>query len=175
MHHVDWTAWVWNSFNFPKHSFITWIAVQDRLRTRKKLMSLGICQDASCLLCGESDEDTDHLFFNCSFSKTCIRLMSQWLDIPVSSQNIQEAWKWWRKSIKDQIKRKVVLAVLAAVVYHIWLARNHAYLKKAVIHPRILCNATRIEIVDRLKGLIYLSWIREHCKWLDHLNYRMIG
>ncbi|XP_021750880.1 uncharacterized protein LOC110716560 [Chenopodium quinoa] len=69
---VNWVNWVWNPYNLPKHSFITWMAIQNRLRMRKQLASLNICQDASCLLCGEAEEDTAHLFFSCSYSKACI-------------------------------------------------------------------------------------------------------
>ncbi|XP_021774606.1 uncharacterized protein LOC110739587 [Chenopodium quinoa] len=123
---VRWTKWIWNNFNIPKHSFIAWIAIHDRLRLRNKLFKLGICEDEACLLCGTEPENLHHLDYS-----------------------IENAWKIWSRGLKDPIKKKVVLAVLTALLYHIWLARNHSYWKKAVIHPEKLCKVICVEVIER--------------------------
>ncbi|XP_020244994.1 uncharacterized protein LOC109823119 [Asparagus officinalis] len=39
---VPWSNTVWGGLNYPKHSFICWLAVQNRLQTRDRLMKRGI-------------------------------------------------------------------------------------------------------------------------------------
>ncbi|XP_021756626.1 uncharacterized protein LOC110721745 [Chenopodium quinoa] len=45
-----------------------------------------------------------------------------------------------KSSSESKVQQKVVLAVLACVVYHIWFARNAAFWQKDVIHPSNLCK-----------------------------------
>ncbi|KAF4388144.1 hypothetical protein G4B88_021840 [Cannabis sativa] len=49
---VRWNNEIWNRFNSPKHSVIAWLAIQNRLKTRDKLLNFNILQDLTCLLCG---------------------------------------------------------------------------------------------------------------------------
>ncbi|XP_021739498.1 uncharacterized protein LOC110705886 [Chenopodium quinoa] len=138
---VDWCKWVLNKFNIPKHSFILWLAMHDRHRTREKLWKYNACAEDSCLLCGAEIEDRQHMFFNCKYSQECVPRISHWLHIRIQNFYIDEVWKNWLKEVKDKVQHKVVLAVLAVVVYHIWFARNTAFWEKVVIHPSKLSNA----------------------------------
>lgn len=67
---VPWFNIVWFSKKIPKHSFILWLAVQNRLSTQQRLLSWGFINTMKCGLCGANVEDMDHLFFLCSFSKS---------------------------------------------------------------------------------------------------------
>ncbi|XP_021769532.1 uncharacterized protein LOC110733779 [Chenopodium quinoa] len=58
---VSWKNWIWNKFNIPKHTFIAWLAAQDRLRLRIKLYSIGVSESKQCLLCGIAPESLQHL------------------------------------------------------------------------------------------------------------------
>ncbi|XP_024006572.1 uncharacterized protein LOC112083079 [Eutrema salsugineum] len=67
---VTWWKSVWFSQRIPKHSFIHWVAMRDRLPTRNRLRSWGMNVPAVCLLCQVETESRDHLFFSCSFAQT---------------------------------------------------------------------------------------------------------
>uniref|UniRef100_A0A803PTY7 Reverse transcriptase domain-containing protein n=1 Tax=Cannabis sativa TaxID=3483 RepID=A0A803PTY7_CANSA len=60
------------NLNTPKHSFISWIVVQDRLKTRDRLKRMGIVNEDTCTLCGQVTETCAHLFFDCPVAKSCL-------------------------------------------------------------------------------------------------------
>ncbi|XP_021724320.1 uncharacterized protein LOC110691690 [Chenopodium quinoa] len=167
---VDWNTWIWNKFNSPMHAFISWLAVHNRLKTRDKLERFGICVDNRCLLCGSATENRSCLFFDCPYSRRCIDKIADWLGIRNTYYSIDEVWKQWSRQLKDPICRKVGLAALTSVVYHLWFSRNHTFWQKAVFHPRILCKGICIETVDRCRQLITCKWTRKHCKWFFSLS-----
>lgn len=49
----------------PRHSFIPWLAVFDRLATRQRQLRWGRSSDDKCLFCNSSSECRDHFFFSC--------------------------------------------------------------------------------------------------------------
>lgn len=51
-HKIDWTYSIWSRYAMPKHKFITWLAMHERLQTKEKLKKIGVCDDDCCLLCG---------------------------------------------------------------------------------------------------------------------------
>ncbi|XP_021717451.1 uncharacterized protein LOC110685261 [Chenopodium quinoa] len=144
--------------------------MQNRLKTRIMLNDWGVCQERSCLLCGNADEDKKHLFFDCDYSRKFIASISAWLDVPEALFDIDTSWKRWGEVIQDPIKKKVCYAALAAIVYQIWFARNKAFWLKVIIHPRVVCKMIRAEIVQRSRQLINCNWKRRHCQWLYNLQ-----
>ncbi|XP_018473746.2 uncharacterized protein LOC108844960 [Raphanus sativus] len=63
-----WSKVVWFAQGIPRFSFITWLAVKNRLSTGDRMRSWGMIQ--CCTLCGEINETRDHLFFACPYSFT---------------------------------------------------------------------------------------------------------
>ncbi|XP_018475554.1 uncharacterized protein LOC108846863 [Raphanus sativus] len=63
---VDWHRVVWFPQDVPRHSFMTWLAIKNRLSTGDRMRQWGMIQ--GCKLCGERDETRDHLFFACPFA-----------------------------------------------------------------------------------------------------------
>ncbi|GFS35290.1 hypothetical protein Acr_00g0038900 [Actinidia rufa] len=64
---ITWPKMVWSSCIMPKHSFILWLGLKDRLLTRDKIQEFS--EDTSCPLCTNLDESVDHLFFQCNVAK----------------------------------------------------------------------------------------------------------
>ncbi|PWA35316.1 RNA-directed DNA polymerase, eukaryota, Reverse transcriptase zinc-binding domain protein [Artemisia annua] len=63
---VHWWKLVWFSQCIPKHSFILWLAIQDRLSTQEKLMKWGIYTVNRCPLClSEVKNPRINLFLAC--------------------------------------------------------------------------------------------------------------
>ena len=65
---VPWKRLTCNNLASPRSLFITWMAIQDRLATKVKLLTWHINTDGLCILCSAALETTQHLFFACPFS-----------------------------------------------------------------------------------------------------------
>ncbi|KAF5198929.1 RNA-directed DNA polymerase (reverse transcriptase)-related family protein [Thalictrum thalictroides] len=53
-HKVEWAQTIWNPSTTPKHAFITWLAVRERLTTQDKLVKWGLAQKSVCALCTDN-------------------------------------------------------------------------------------------------------------------------
>jgi hypothetical protein len=60
---VNWWALVWFHFSILKQAFITWLAMNDALTTRRKLLIWGFQGDVKCIFCRHVIEDRDHFMF----------------------------------------------------------------------------------------------------------------
>ena len=56
-------AAVWFSQAIKRHSFISWLVIQDRLSTQDKLLKWGLINSIACVFCPANVEDRNHLFF----------------------------------------------------------------------------------------------------------------
>ncbi|GKE08566.1 reverse transcriptase zinc-binding domain-containing protein, partial [Tanacetum coccineum] len=66
---VEWWKVVWFSQNIPKHAFIVWLAVQDKLTTQDKIIQWGSYDGLCCALCKNDTDSHSHLFFECGYSR----------------------------------------------------------------------------------------------------------
>lgn len=85
---------------------------------------MGLSQETSCLVCGDAEETRNHLFFACSFSQACLSNSLNRVQIKVQTQDIQGMWTRMSRRGQGKISRATLWAVLAADIYHIWMARN---------------------------------------------------
>ncbi|CAN6970997.1 unnamed protein product, partial [Brassica rapa subsp. trilocularis] len=60
--HVYWEKAVWFKHAVPKHAFHFWVANLNRLPVRERLVTWGVCDYATCCLCGLGQETRDHVF-----------------------------------------------------------------------------------------------------------------
>ncbi|XP_056689712.1 uncharacterized protein [Spinacia oleracea] len=66
---VGWKRLICNSHASPKSTFIAWLAVQNRLATKDRLISWQLNIDGTCGLCQLENESLAHLFFSCPYAK----------------------------------------------------------------------------------------------------------
>lgn len=82
--HVPWYTLVWFKNHTPRHLFIVWLALPNRLTTRDRLVKWLPQTDTTCVLCGGM-ESRNHLFFECSYSKLIWEALTlQWAGVPSS-------------------------------------------------------------------------------------------
>ncbi|KAL2252628.1 UNVERIFIED_CONTAM: hypothetical protein Sindi_0057500 [Sesamum indicum] len=120
---VGWSSLLSGSLKIPRHSFILWLAILGRLaRTEKPWLShLG-----PRILCTEESAEThNHLFFECRFSRQCLKVIRrqvrfQW---PNKEWNTNINWAAQRKRGKHIVNMSY-RPFLATRVYHIWKKRN---------------------------------------------------
>lgn len=51
-----WSKRVWNRFSIPKHIFILWLIMKQRLLTRSRLVQWGVANSNMCCLCDSEEE-----------------------------------------------------------------------------------------------------------------------
>ena len=73
---VKWAGQVWNRFNIPKHAFIFWLMLKGRLQTKDRLARF-MKIDTRCVICGQEEESSKHLFFQCNSSRECLTEMKK--------------------------------------------------------------------------------------------------
>ncbi|KAK4384535.1 hypothetical protein Sango_3051300 [Sesamum angolense] len=77
-----------------------------------------------CVLCGRAVETHEHLFFRCSYSRRCIRLLKSIVCFSWPNR----AWGGYYLGFEEVYgpthSPGAYRALLAAIVYHIWQERN---------------------------------------------------
>ncbi|GJZ78963.1 putative RNA-directed DNA polymerase [Tanacetum coccineum] len=122
---VIWYKHVWFSQCIPKHSFITWMAIKGRLKTRDRLSRWFVVPDLECLLCRSENESHSHLFFPCAYSK---RLWER-LKPMALMENMSNVWPSVISSIVNKTAYNTIWSVIqrlvfGAAIYSLWLERN---------------------------------------------------
>jgi hypothetical protein len=122
---VEWHDVVWFKNVVPRHSFLLWMAIQQKLTTQDRLHRLGIHGPNRCSLYLRNNEDHNHLFFECSYTKAIWWDVCDRCDIPRMTKGWDEWIQWatvtWHDKSFINFSRKLSFA---ATVYHVWQERN---------------------------------------------------
>ena len=110
---VEWANTTWNRATTPRSRFIMWLAYQDKLKTKQKILNVGMIEDNICPICGTQIETKDHLFFNCVLSRQCIAMLRQWLKV---TWNVRSLKDLYRKHRMPRSKVKIIEAILGNLV-----------------------------------------------------------
>ncbi|XP_074315414.1 uncharacterized protein LOC141651610 [Silene latifolia] len=157
---VPWRFICWNSLNVPRTSFIYWASLHKKLLTRHRLVKMGICSDISCCLCNNTPETHEHIFQDCDFSRRCMTLLQQKLQISFPTDDII---KWFSSGrCKSVLQKLIAGACYVSLIYAIWMARNRARIQQYLIHPKILVQQVWMEVKER--------WQRRNCIPLKPLD-----
>ena len=118
---VSWVRVVWEAWALPKHSFILWLAIKGRLKTKDRLVFP--LEDPDCSLCRGAVESHEHLFFQCSWTSSLWALVRNWLKITKTLSTLPSASRYLaiRRNHPKVRLRRVALSV---VIYLIWEERN---------------------------------------------------
>ncbi|XP_062114203.1 uncharacterized protein LOC133825253 [Humulus lupulus] len=146
---VSWSNEVWGRLNLPKHSVILWLARLDRLKTKHRLHKIRIVPDISCLLCGQSEEHIEHLFFKCPFSNRCIKSLKARLRWRAKAETIYSLLRWISRAKLSRFKKQV----LAAVVYQEWKAKNEVLWLQQVKRVELVIQAILNDVKSRIHSI----------------------
>jgi hypothetical protein len=118
---------IWFPEHVPRQAFILWIASMGRLHTMDRLLSHQIISSATCALCGLHTETHNHLFFQCTYSASVWRNITEktlvnwpnmdWLCL------LQWAATTFRK--KKDFSHYLSRLALSATIYFLWYERNN--------------------------------------------------
>nr|GEU55460.1 reverse transcriptase zinc-binding domain-containing protein [Tanacetum cinerariifolium] len=160
---VEWRDTIRFSNCTPKHSFIMWMAVQDRLATQEKLMKWYHEKQLTCPLCEICPDSLNHLFFECCYAKLV------WKQLKKASDQISlpDRWDDIISTLASQIHNKSIKSVprrltLAACVYHIWQERS----KRIFTNDKKRSNEVAAEVFNQLRlKLASLTVKAQHKSW----------
>ena len=119
-----------------------------------------------------SNEDTQHLFFRCSYSEACLKEVKSWCNWKTGKTDLMELMKWIEKrKKKTKVYRSISYAMLAACVYHIWRIRNEVlWTQKVRIVSntvqnikRDICNRLIVSLPKKTNSCDRM-WIEKLCK-----------
>ncbi|XP_060178152.1 uncharacterized protein LOC132608097 [Lycium barbarum] len=151
---------IWNSVSPPKHRFIMWLAVQQRLLTKARLLHLHIpIEDASCCLCQEQVVETSqHLFVDCMFATAVRKEVMQWSNICMPAGDLKIILRLIKHKHWKRFKKDVVAALWGAMIYHIWKARNWRQFKGRNVQYSDICGTKIItKNVCQHTRLLYIT------------------
>ncbi|XP_018479174.2 uncharacterized protein LOC108850088 [Raphanus sativus] len=120
---VIWASLVWFKKRIPKHAFITWLVLRNRMATRDKLRSWGLQVPAECLLCGSADETAPHLFFECRYAQEIWHglMDGTWMNLPIK---LEEMVDWFQQLRGEKRFKTITKIIFQAVIYFVWKERN---------------------------------------------------
>ncbi|KAL0455462.1 UNVERIFIED_CONTAM: LINE-1 reverse transcriptase [Sesamum latifolium] len=71
---VGWHVLLRGPLRIPRNCFILWLAILERLSTLDRTWWTGL--DSTCVLCSRGEtESHSHLFFQCEYANTCLRIL----------------------------------------------------------------------------------------------------
>lgn len=113
----------------------------NKLKTRDRLKTIGICQDTICPVCGLANETRDHLFFECPFSYRCLQLL-------------RDATVWIRRRYKgSRVRKEMLFAILTATVHKVWVNRNQVCWDDKCANPKSVIKQLLEEVKIKILGM----------------------
>ncbi|KAK1401004.1 hypothetical protein POM88_000609 [Heracleum sosnowskyi] len=113
---------IWSLKIPPKVHYFLWSLLSDSLPTAHLLQKRfkGNLILSKCLICHNSDETQDHIFWGCEYATWAWHFVEVWWEVKVSKNNF---WSSFHKFKSPSVKAAWGI-VLAATLWTIWLSRN---------------------------------------------------
>uniref|UniRef100_A0A803PWX2 Reverse transcriptase domain-containing protein n=1 Tax=Cannabis sativa TaxID=3483 RepID=A0A803PWX2_CANSA len=150
----DWCKHVWDRLVIPKHKFILWLVLLDRLKTKDRVCRYDPQVDPTCLLCGKADESVQHLFFQCEYSSKCLAEWKSRLSWGTKAIEVHRLLQLISKFKGISVtRRSMMLTMLTALIYQIWGARNDVLWNQKLWQTRIIVDRVQQESKRRIVGV----------------------
>ncbi|GJS23759.1 tetratricopeptide-like helical domain-containing protein, partial [Tanacetum coccineum] len=118
---VPWYKMVWFSQNIPCHAFISWLAINKKLKTQDKVARWQNIDDLKCSLCNLVQDNHSHLFFNCEFSAKVWNHFKDQMRLDYALDDLYQIISYIvARPINRSIWNIIHRLVIGAVVYFLW-------------------------------------------------------
>ncbi|KAK9681531.1 hypothetical protein RND81_10G008800 [Saponaria officinalis] len=108
-----------------------------------------------------------HLFFECPYSEKCVQVIDNKLGMHIPPT---DTWSWWEQfCFKSAFHKQFVGASICALIYRVWLARNHSLHNSVLVRTEIWSKSLIAELVCRRKSVVDSSKIVSHMHWLSNM------
>ncbi|KAI3723667.1 hypothetical protein L2E82_35422 [Cichorium intybus] len=105
---VDSYHLVWFSQNIPRHAFILWVALKNRLKTHDKIKIWDTNSNLICAFCGDCADSLSHLFFECSFPSMVWHDLQHVMNLSVPT----DSWSDIINQLKPVSKIKTIWSII---------------------------------------------------------------
>ncbi|XP_058768693.1 uncharacterized protein LOC131642471 [Vicia villosa] len=148
---VCWQGLMKHNLARPRARITLWLLCHGHLATKERLCRFGIIGDSMCSMCGQEEENADHVFFSCVKTAGIWAGVMHWLgtchQVHVWSKDIQwilahtkgKGWRAWLFQL-----------VVTETVHEVWLYRNATVFSKENYSKNIL-----EKIID---NIVYRGW-----------------
>ncbi|KAL2238041.1 UNVERIFIED_CONTAM: hypothetical protein Sindi_0995800 [Sesamum indicum] len=156
---VGWTSLLSGSLKIPRHMFILWLAILEKLATTDKPWLSHLC---NCVLCNEDMvESHTHLFFRCRYNRRCISSIRQLTRFPWPNRDWARDIDWGTKKWRGKhIINVAYRALLGSCIYHIWKERNMRKFEHEERLPSTLARLIVEDIRYRIISIELASFVR---------------
>lgn len=147
---VEWSSLLMGPGKIPRHLFILWLAIRERLPMRDKQW-IGQGED-KCVLCDEDEvENHNHMFFMCDFSRKCMTILCSEVKFYWPYTDWKRGIRWaarkWRGKHLVNCSYRILLATL---IYMIWRERNSRIFEQKKQTPEVVARRVLNLVKDKL-------------------------
>ncbi|KAK1407859.1 hypothetical protein QVD17_39486 [Tagetes erecta] len=157
-HHREWAKAVWFTQCIPRHAFILWLIMREKLLTQDKILGWNISRRKNmnmmcCLLCYADFDSHNHLFFECQFSSQVWLKTRRFAGLMSISPEWTSIKQWMIHAQSKSIVNIVGKLVIAASAYHVWQERNNRLFKNQTRPPNIVVDLVFSTVRYKLMGI----------------------
>ncbi|KAM6574467.1 hypothetical protein CsatA_022794 [Cannabis sativa] len=164
-----WSKEAWGRLYVPKHSFMLWIAMLDRLKTKERLHRFQLVNDDECVLCRTTTETSQHLFFSCNFSQQGLQQVKRWLGWNMVSSSLKNIIRWIERAKIGKFKKAVFSAAIAGLVYMIWKSGNEKIWNDKIVPVDTIVQQLQIAVKNRITSVKPKKIQQKDLQWFDAL------
>lgn len=135
----NWAKMIWDRNHAPKMSICALLAKLNRLNNKYRIGRWNNAIDQACVLCVNQNEDRDHLFFNCPYSRQIIEdiMFKLQINIENSFEINQILEKLFQNQSNNQFPIHFMNIALTTLIWHIWCERNAWVFKGIELHDQV--------------------------------------
>ncbi|KAK9705203.1 hypothetical protein RND81_07G040500 [Saponaria officinalis] len=112
-------------------------------------------------------EDQSHLFFDCVYNATCVQMVTTKQGINLPRTEIE---RWWgTHRFPSMFHKKVVGAIIVALIYYIWRARNDCVHEGRVGRPENVVQQVLRDVRVACCHKVSSDVIERYQVWFDAL------
>ncbi|XP_074321344.1 uncharacterized protein LOC141657859 [Silene latifolia] len=164
---VTWHKQIWNPWCIPKRQFIAWLVAREALLLKERLLTLGVANDADCLLCGRGIENHIHLFQTCEYARKIFDELGKLLGVSLPATDLLQLIEHEQHS---QLKKGVLLCAVLAAYYHIWLQRNQTRVDGCVLRPTLVISQIMKVLKMRVGSSLKPDLASQDVIWLSSVK-----
>ncbi|KAK3198663.1 hypothetical protein Dsin_022078 [Dipteronia sinensis] len=147
---------IWKRFCPSKIEIFVWHLLQGRVSVKKVLQSFGqlFMGSMESPLCGEFEEDIDHLFLQCKWTWNLWKICMSWWGVSsCSSDTVRNWWIGWIGLCPKRKYERAWISVFFAVTWTTWEIRNAKVFTEAEASLPKTIDLVRFRVAWWIKNL----------------------
>ncbi|KAJ8429362.1 LOW QUALITY PROTEIN: hypothetical protein Cgig2_033194 [Carnegiea gigantea] len=162
----EWHRVIWARTVTPRHAFIMWILIHHRVPVKSRLARfIAKISDCACVMCNAAEEDSNHLFFQCTWAKQIWQSIGQWWHMHIDISSTDSFKRSLIKLRRPKREQQITYAIAAVVIYNIWRARNEMIFS----HHLILVH-TQVKVTKDHRICGPFMWLDHPITWVKKVS-----